>query len=369
MKLLQLMAVNSAQREGTTQEQLRAFDFQKTGILNRMAFDAAMRAYSPSIAESVLTELWTYLGGKSDATGATGLSIEELAKAIAACHPTAARPAMLAGAGVGLGSEMAADTRICSAGPPCPLDLRPCTLQCLTNVANRLQHEEPNGYIDFHKMHIILEANGINVSRRMVNRLKPWLCGETTDSKAYWPLLLAFCVSIDKITITADKPTRVAYPSLQCEISFCGEVVKLPPFNWAGCGMMPSEPKKISKALKCHARFSIDGPHSIRREDLIVALRPQLQVPPSHCIRISLVASDKPLDSAGNEGSFTYSLGFKDLYMATDLPQIDLREGSKLGIRTIDWQLPGVPGRGPHLHAEFCISTLNARRIWQKCGI
>jgi len=366
MKLLQLMAVCSAQRGGTTEEQLRAFDFQKTGRLDRLAFDTAMRAYSPSIADSVLTDLWAFLGGQ--AAGGSALGVEDLAKTIASFHPTTGRPAMLGtpivGAHGAIG-EQAPDTRKSSHGAPCPLDLKPCTLQCLTNVANRLQHEGANGFIDFHKMHIILEANGINVARRTTNRLKPWMC-ETKDSLAYWPPLLAFCVCIDKITITADKPTRVAYPSLQCEISFCGEVVKLPPFNWSGCGMMPSEPKKISKTLKTHARFNIDGPYCISREDLVVALRPPPQVPPSHCVRVALVGSDMPLDASSSaDGSFTYSLGSFELFMQRDLPQLDLREGS---VRKIDWHLPGVPGKGPRLHAEISVSTQNVKRIWQKCG-
>lgn len=275
-------------------------------------------------------------------------------------------PGAPVGAGVGLAGEYAIDTRISSHGSPCPLDLRSQTVQCLTNVANRLQADSPNGYIDFHKLHRALEDNGIIVARRIANRLKTWFC-ETKDALAYWPPLLAFCVSIDKITIVADKPTRIAYPSLQCEISFCGEVVKLPPFNWSGCGMMPSEPKKVTKTVKRHARFNIDGPYSIRREDLAVALRPPPQVPPSHCVRVSLVGSDRPLDgSSSSEGSFTYSLGSFDLFMQMDLPQVDLREGS---IRKIDWHLPGVPGsKGPRLHAEISVSTHNVKRIWQKCG-
>jgi len=301
---------------------------------------------------------------------------ERLAKGGAA---VAVRPPV--GAGVALGSEGDTDSRASSHGPACPVDFSHITVQRMGDIANLLQQDGSDGNIPFHKLHTILEANEVPVSRRYQSRLRQWL-GEATDGLYYWPPLLAFMVSVDKITLTADKYTRTAYPSLQLQVSFCGEVVKFPPFQWSVGMMQPFEPKKMTRTQQCNARFNVDGPWGITRQDLATALSPQ--PPTSHNVRISLFGSDcstKPnLDSSRlsersrhsesfDEGSYTYHLGSIELWMLRDVPRGDIPQGGRGSEKIIKWHLP-VPGHsGPRLLATLNISTHNAGRLRAICGV
>jgi hypothetical protein len=262
-----------------------------------------------------------------------------------------------AGAGVDLFDDDS-DKRLCSHGPQCPLDLSAIPLQRLTNIASALATKGEDGRIALDKLHMIVEANDVKVSRRIVERLKRWL-GEPQEGLYYWPPLLAFTISIDRISIIADKPTRTAYPCLRLEVSFCGRTVKFPPFQWTLSMMGFSEPKKMTRTQQCNAMFNIDGPHGINREDLLMALRPQ--VPPSHAINISLIGLPR---EATDKSSFTYTLGSVDLLMDRDIPPGDLHLGRRGTEKKIDWHLP-VAGssKGPKLHADINISTRHAGRV------
>merc|ERR1711959_318205 len=101
-------------------------------------------------------------------------------------------------------------------------------------------------------------------------------------------------LSIDRITVTADKHTRMAYPRLQLQASFCGEVVKFPAFGWSTGMMQAFEPKKMTRTLKSNARFHLDGPWGISPQDLAAAI----SEPPPHVLRISLFGFDSSAHDA-----------------------------------------------------------------------
>merc|ERR1719158_1111462 len=174
---------------------------------------------------------------------------------------------------VAVSADVDTDSRVSSYGPPCPVDFSHVSLQRLSDIANRLQYMGKDGCIAFDKMHHILEDLGVPISRRNQTYVKKWLGESQMDKLYYWPPLLAFTVSIDRMTITADKHTRSAYPRLQLQVSFCGEVVKFPPFSWNVGVMQPFEPKKMTvidqmgvvKKMtrndgQYNARFNLDGP-------------------------------------------------------------------------------------------------------------
>jgi hypothetical protein len=280
-------------------------------------------------------------------------------------------------AGLGL-HDGEPESRISSQGPACPLDFTRLTPYHMCDVANLLQRESERTYggIAFDKLHQILEANKVVVTRRLQGRLKNWL-GAPKDNLYYWPPLFAFSVSIDRLTVTADKWTRNAYPSLQLQVSFCGETVKFPPFAWSVGVMQPFEPKKMTRTQQCNARFNIDGPWCISREDLAVAM--STQPPPTHILRISLFGSDRNvLDTSilsgrsqepavADEGSYTYLLGSVDMRILADVPKGDLLAGATGTEKRIAWHLP-VPRQGPRLNAVLNISTRNAGRLYAMCG-
>jgi len=257
-------------------------------------------------------------------------------------------------------------------GSACPVDFSRTSVQRMSDIANRLQYVSKEGRIAFDKMHVILEDLGVQVSRRMQGRLKQWL-GEPLETLYYWPPLLAFTLSIDRTTITADKYTRTAYPSMQLQISFCGEVVKFPPFAWSRGMMQPFEPKKMTRTQQCNARFNLDGPWGISPQDLAVAMSDP--PPPTHVLRISLFGSDhSTLDTSRrsdrsrepsvdmDQGSYTYHLGSVELWMCRDVPKGDIQQGGKGSEKVIKWHLP-IHNQGPRLHAVLNISTRNAGRV------
>lgn len=281
-----------------------------------------------------------------------------------------------AGAGVGL-QEVEAVSCTSSQGPACPLDFARLSPHQMCDVAGHLQRESERTYgsIAFDKLHQILEAYKVAVTRRLQGRLKTWL-GQPKDNLYYWPPLFAFTVCIDRIIVTADKHTRSAYPSLQLQVSFCRETVKFPPFGWSVGVMQPFEPKKMTRTQQCNARFNLDGPWCIGPQDLAIALRPQHEeVPPSHMLRISLFGSDRSaLDTSHvsgrsqetaytDDGSYNYHLGSVDLRINPEVPRGDLHPGATGTEKKISWHLP-VPRQGPSLTATLNISTRNAGRLW-----
>lgn len=272
--------------------------------------------------------------------------------------------------------DVETDFRVCSQGPACPVDFSHISVQRLSDISNRLQYVSKEGRVAFDKMHGILEDLGVQVSRRMQGRLKQWL-GEPVENLYYWPPLLAFTLSIDRITVTADKHTRMAYPRLQLQASFCGEVVKFPAFGWSTGMMQAFEPKKMTRTLKSNARFHLDGPWGISPQDLAVAMSEP--PPPTHVLRISLFGSDSSaldtsrrsdrsmcdrsqVDDSMDHGSYSYHLGSVDLWMKRDVPKGDIQPGGRGSEKIIKWHLP-IHNQGPRLHAVLNISTHNAGRV------
>jgi hypothetical protein len=288
----------------------------------------------------------------------------------------AAAVRMPAAAGAGMYADAETDPRVSSPFPACPVDFSHVSAQRMGDLANRLQHsgeQENRGHVAFDKLHRILEDFGVQVSRRYQTRLKQWLNPEKpTDNIFYWPPLLALTVSVDRMVITADKHTRTAYPSLQLQVSFCGEVVKFQPFSWSVGMMQPFEPKKMVRTQQCNARFNLDGPYSISPQDLAVAMREP--PPPTHTLRISLFGSDcSALNTSQrsdrskeppvvDQGSYNYHLGSVDMWMKRDLSRGDIQHGGRGSEKTINWHLL-AHGQGPRLSAALTLSTHNAVRV------
>jgi len=245
------------------------------------------------------------------------------------------------------------ESRVVSKGKVCPFSMRAVSAERLAQIAAEFAKEAPTGEIPFDKLHSILERSKVAVSMRHQRPLKEWLA--PLGGACKWPMLFAFAVGVERVTVAADKLTRERYPFLQFEISFCGEVVMLPAFGWT---FSLIDPKKMTRSLHDEARFNIDGPNRISQEDLAEALKPS--PPPSHRIRITLHGTDSE-----KAGTYTYTLGVAELCLFGDVPAKDLRQGSPGSERIIHWELSGmgqVRGK-PHLHATLSLTTRNAGRL------
>lgn len=235
-----------------------------------------------------------------------------------------------------------------------PVDVRSA------DVVHILRRDHPNGTVLFSTLAHILDSAKLLPRRASADdALRRWLPA-AGENRFWWPPLLAFAVTIDRVVVTASKQIRALYQQLQTRVSFCGETVGFRAMTWQFGLMALSEPRTMSMQPRWHALFPLDGPYRIPQEDLVSAVsgRPP---PPEHRLRIQMFGLR--VDTNVEE-----MLGETALCVGEDIPAADLRSGAPGSERTIECHPPASFGAGApegRLTVKVSLYTRRANRIFE----
>jgi hypothetical protein len=152
-------------------------------------------------------------------------------------------------------------------------------------------------------LHLYFRRPGEPWSPRAEQRLKDWM--QPPQEEAYWPMLVAFRLTLEKIHITTDKVSTdtvsgksardIYSKGLQLFVSFCGEEVPCPVMPWKkGISTFPrgSSGSFFSRTINMdvqnigHAHFILDGPSRLPTVDIFKALEQEPE--PSCRLRFTL---------------------------------------------------------------------------------
>eukprot|EP00931_Biecheleriopsis_adriatica_P088315 TRINITY_DN6265_c1_g1_i1.p1 TRINITY_DN6265_c1_g1~~TRINITY_DN6265_c1_g1_i1.p1 ORF type:complete len:3472 (+),score=884.51 TRINITY_DN6265_c1_g1_i1:159-10574(+) len=260
-----------------------------------------------------------------------------------------------AGAGVALREKL------------CPVEVNTLGVSRMSEVASRLQSEFPAGTAPFDRLISTLQGElKPPPTARQQDALKKWL-DPAPGGHVRWPILLAFQVTVEKLSLTASKELRKLYQQFELSVAFCGRELKFKRMPWRTGLMCLSMPNTMEMQPKWHVLFDLDGPFALSRTDLQRAL--SQDPPPSHRLRLAI----RGFSASGGSGDASMrELGCCELQASYDLPASDLRPGAGNAERVIECSAhqAGVSSSttGPALRLTLQLSTRRAGRLWELAG-
>lgn len=227
-------------------------------------------------------------------------------------------------------------------------------------VALTLRRDHPDGTILFSTLAHILDAAKLLPRRASADdALRRWLPA-AGENRYWWPPLLAFAVTIDRVVVTASKQVRHTYQQIQVRVSFCGEAVSFQAMSWQFGMLALSEPRTMSLQPRWHALFMLDGPHRLRREELVSAVSGRPPPPENHLrFQVFGLRADTSVEEM---------LGETALCVGTDIPAADLRSGAVGSERVVECRPPANFEAGApegKLTVKLCLYTRRANRLFE----